>query len=175
VLHPWRVTQGSRAGQTIGAKGRPVSGLRNRQVRRTCLIENQVGLGRPSAELELLGLPRFRAVPPSLIQTRRPSAQRSFAIGGQGFIAIDAKTELIEQFQRAQREEDSVCSGRQSGATSAGGQRVSLSPSTRTSKRDRRAEHFHEDRHLAQPLRLAEHRTDLTAVEGRRCVARARG
>jgi hypothetical protein len=40
---------------------------------------------------------RFRGVPGSLFAF---AAQLSFAIGGEGFIAIDAKTELIEHYQR---------------------------------------------------------------------------
>src|SRR5207244_5236604 len=39
---------------------------------------------------------RFRGIPGSLFAF---AAQLSFAIGGEGFIAIDAKTELIEHFQ----------------------------------------------------------------------------
>ena len=40
---------------------------------------------------------RFRGIPGSLFAF---AAQLSFAIGGEGFIAIDAKTELIEHYQR---------------------------------------------------------------------------
>ena len=40
---------------------------------------------------------RFRGIAGSLFAF---AAQLSFAIGGEGFIAIDAKTELIEHFQR---------------------------------------------------------------------------
>jgi hypothetical protein len=39
---------------------------------------------------------RFRGIPGSLFAF---AAQLSFAIGGEGFIAIDAKTELIEHYQ----------------------------------------------------------------------------
>jgi hypothetical protein len=39
----------------------------------------------------------FRGIPGSLLAF---AAQLSFAIGGEGFIAIDAKNELIEHYQR---------------------------------------------------------------------------
>jgi hypothetical protein len=41
---------------------------------------------------------RFRGIPGSLFAF---AAQISFAIGGEGFIAIEAKTELIAHYQRA--------------------------------------------------------------------------
>ena len=40
---------------------------------------------------------RFRGIPGSLFAF---AAQLSFEIGGQGFLVIDAKTELLENYQR---------------------------------------------------------------------------